>query len=85
MVGIPVAVLGVFWFLMGLVVQDLSNWPWMLTAFLAGYALQYWGHLVEGNTMGELIPVFRALGWKYHAIAPQFQTQRDEASVGTGL
>lgn len=45
-------------------------WPWCLGLFAGGYLLQWAGHLVEGNDVGELIPLKRALGLRVVAVAP---------------
>ncbi len=38
-------------------------------AFVAGYALQFAGHAIEGNDAGELILFKRLLGRPYVAVA----------------
>lgn len=40
----------------------LRQWPLALSLFLAGYALQFVGHLVEGNRSGEELFIRRLLG-----------------------
>ena len=65
-------------------VVQLANWRWDLwwrpTVLLAaGYLLQWVGHRIEGNTMGELILLKKWRGRPYVAIAPQYQN-RDFAS-----
>lgn len=67
MVGIPLSLLvaPALWF--------LAPWTWGLAAFLGGYLLQWIGHRVEGNDVGEFIPIKRWLGLPVVAIAPQFQ------------
>src|SRR5437016_496560 len=62
MVGIPVAVasLPMFCFL---------PWFWGAGALVLGYALQYAGHLVEGNDVGEWAAIKRLLGLPYVGIA----------------
>lgn len=62
MVGIPVAVAG-----MPLLV--LAPWYWGVGAIVFGYFLQWVGHRVEGNDVGELIPIKKALGMKTVAVA----------------
>lgn len=37
-------------------------WWWALTAFLAGYAMQFAGHAIEGNDAGEVILVKKFFG-----------------------
>jgi uncharacterized membrane protein YGL010W len=38
---------------------------WAAAAFVAGYALQFAGHAIEGNDAGEVILVKRMLGMPY--------------------
>jgi len=65
MLGIPLA-------LAGLVLLVLAPWYWGVLAIVAGYALQWVGHRVEGNDVGEFIPLKRLLGLPVVAIAPQY-------------
>ena len=67
MVGIPLA-------LAGLPMLFVLDWYWGLGAIVAGYLLQWIGHKVEGNDVGEFIPVKKLLGLPYIAIAPQFSS-----------
>jgi len=64
MLGIPLAVSGV-------PLLFLVEWPWGVGAILLGYLFQWIGHRVEGNDVGEFIPVKKLLGLPYVAIAPQ--------------
>ena len=41
--------------------------------FVLGYVLQYLGHCVEGNDLGEWAGIKRLLGWPYVAISPRWQ------------
>ncbi|MCS7271481.1 MAG: DUF962 domain-containing protein, partial [Gemmataceae bacterium] len=61
LVGIPLA-------FTGLVLLALVPWPYGLTAVGVGYLLQWLGHRIEGNDVGELIPLKRLLGWPVVAI-----------------
>lgn len=63
MLGIPLAVAGV-------PLLFLTDWYWGVGAILAGYFLQWVGHRVEGNDVGEFIPVKKLLGLPYVAVAP---------------
>jgi hypothetical protein len=65
MLGIPLAFASVpiFFF---------ADWEWALAALVGGYLLQWIGHRVEGNDVGELIPFKRLLGLPVVAIAPQY-------------
>lgn len=65
MVGIPVAVAGV-------PLLFVADWEWGVGALALGYLLQWVGHRVEGNDVGELIPLKRLLGLPVVAIAPQY-------------
>ena len=63
MVGIPLAVAGV-------PLLFLAPWYCGVGAIVLGYFLQWVGHRVEGNDVGEFIPVKRMLGLPVVAIAP---------------
>ena len=66
MLGIPLAVAGV-------VLLFVADWYWGVAAVVAGYFLQWVGHRVEGNDVGELIPLKRLLGLPVVPIARQFE------------
>jgi|SRR6516164_7672481 hypothetical protein len=66
LLGIPCAVLGVVLFF-------LLPWYWGVAAIVLGYALQYAGHAVEGNDVGEWAAVKRMLGLPFVGIAPRWQ------------
>src|SRR5262245_40942247 len=71
LVGIPLAVAGF--------VELISSrwhslpWYWGVGGFVVGYFLQWVGHRIEGNDVGELIPIKRLLGLPTVSIAPQYQ------------
>ncbi len=65
MLGIPLAIVG-------LILPFFVEWYWGAGAFVLGYLFQWSGHLVEGNDVGEMIPVKKALGLRTVAIAPQY-------------
>jgi hypothetical protein len=65
MLGIPLAVAG-------LPLLFLAPWYYGVGAIAGGYFLQWVGHRVEGNDVGEFIPVKRLLGLPVVAIAPQY-------------
>lgn len=69
MLGIPLAFAGVYLFC----ALEWSQWYWGVGAFVLGYLLQYIGHCVEGNDVGEWAGIKRLLGWPYVSIAPQYQ------------
>src|ERR1043166_7904442 len=72
MIGIPMTVVGV-----ALVILYPMDWHWGVGAFVFGYALQYVGHRVEGNDMGEWAGIKRLLGLPYVAISPRWQKKED--------
>ena len=65
MLGIPLAAAGI-------PLLFVADWPWGVGAIVGGYVLQWVGHQVEGNDVGELIPIKRLLGLPVVAIAPQY-------------
>jgi hypothetical protein len=82
--GIPIAVAG-----LGLVSTPLwpaallaesgQLWAWGLGVVVAGYALQYIGHRVEGNDVGEWAGIKAMLGLPYVAVSPRWQGAGAEA------
>ena len=66
MLGIPLALLA------APVLFFIADWWWAVAAFLSGYLLQWIGHRVEGNDVGEFIPIKKLLGLKVVAVAPQY-------------
>ena len=56
MLGIPAC------FLAAPVLLALQQWLMALVLFIAGYALQFIGHLIEGNRSGEEMLFRRLLG-----------------------
>jgi hypothetical protein len=68
--GIPSAVAG---FVL------LFVWPWWgLSGLVVGYLLQWAGHLVEGNDVGEWAGIKRLLGLPYVSISPRWQNPHPE-------
>jgi hypothetical protein len=67
LVGIPLALL------VAPALLVFLPWYWAVGSFVLGYFFQWVGHRVEGNDVGEFIPLKRLLGWKVVAVAPQFE------------
>jgi hypothetical protein len=67
MIGIPTAVVGVV-----LLIAEWEYWWWGLTVLAAGYVLQWLGHVVEGNDVGEWAAIKMCFGMPVVAVAPQF-------------
>ena len=76
LVGIPLALAGV-------VLLCFQQWMWGIGAFLAGYALQFIGHRVEGNDVGEVAAIKWLLGLPYVPISPRWQQASSETSQST--
>ena len=73
MLGIPLAVTGIVLF----IAWPLQDWYWGASAFVLGYVLQYIGHKLEGNDLGEWAGIKRLLGLPYVSIAPPRQRAID--------
>ena len=73
--GIPLALAGLVLFFVW-----WPEWYWGLAAFVGGYLLQWIGHLVEGNDLGEWAGVKRMLGLPYVSISPRYQKPPDQTS-----
>jgi|YNPBryunderm2012_1023409.scaffolds.fasta_scaffold57042_1 hypothetical protein len=76
LVGIPLT-------LVGISLLFLTDWPWGVSCFVFGYFLQWVGHRIEGNDVGELIPLKRLLGLPVVAIAPQYRKDHPPGSVAS--
>ncbi|HZT80531.1 MAG TPA: Mpo1-like protein [Gemmataceae bacterium] len=71
LIGIPLAVAGVvllFWPGVG--------WYWGVGGLVVGYFLQWVGHQVEGNDVGEWAGIKRLLGLPYVGVAPRYQARQ---------
>ncbi len=80
-VGIPLTLAAV-----GLAVVQLIDWRWDLwwrpaVLFAAGYVLQWLGHRIEGNTMGELILILKWLDRPHTSISPKYQERDSDLEV----
>jgi hypothetical protein len=68
-VGIPLALVGVVLFF----ALPWDQWYWGVGGFVLGYLLQYVGHRVEGNDLGEWAGIKRLFGLPCVSIAPRWQ------------
>ncbi len=71
LLGIPLAVAGV-------VLLFVLPWYWGAGLLVLGYLFQFVGHRVEGNDVGELIPVKKALGLPVVAVVPRQPADRTD-------
>ena len=84
MVGIPLAVAGLLlggW-QMPPPLSEPAMWGlwWRPVGLIVlGYLLQWIGHRLEGNDVGELILVKRLLGLPYVDISPRFARPQDQS------
>jgi uncharacterized membrane protein YGL010W len=82
-VGIPLTIAAVAlaaWQLW-LAQADPSWWGlwWRPAGLLVlGYALQYIGHVHEGNDMGEVVLIKKLLGRPYVAVSPRYARETDQ-------
>ena len=76
LIGIPVAVAAIPVFF-------LLPWYWGVAALFIGYALQFVGHAVEGNDVGEWAAIKRMLGLPYVGIAPRWQQREANSTAAT--
>ncbi len=77
LVGIPLTIAALI--LGGVQLAD-ARWDlWWRPAglFVLGYLLQWIGHLIEGNDMGELILIKRWRGKPYTTISPRYAARAD--------
>jgi hypothetical protein len=81
MLGIPLAFAGI-------PLLFVAEWYWGAGAIVVGYLLQWIGHRIEGNDVGELIPLKRLLGLPVVAIAPRSASvgvSASEKTAGSGF
>lgn len=72
MVGIPLTIAAIPLAVVQLARDEWSLWWRPAALFVGGYFLQWVGHLIEGNDMGELILIKKKLGKPYLAISPRY-------------
>jgi hypothetical protein len=78
--GIPLTIAAVV-----LTVVQLAGWRWDLwyrpvVLLTVGYLLQWIGHILEGNDMGEVILVKKLLGRPYVAVSPRYAADQRSQS-----
>ncbi len=82
-VGIPLLAAGL---ILGLV--QLCQWRWDLWwrptgLIIVSYLLQWLGHRVEGNDLGEVVLLKKLLGRPYVAVSPRFSTPNNQTEPAT--
>ncbi len=72
MIGIPMTIACVPLALVQLSRDQWDLW-WRPVVLLAGgYLLQWIGHVIEGNDMGEIILIKKLMGRPYVAVSPRY-------------
>jgi len=71
-VGIPLTIVAVGLLVWQLVLGLWGLWWRPLALLVLGYGLQWLGHVIEGNDMGEVILVKKWLGLRYTAVSPRY-------------
>lgn len=73
MVGIPMTIAAAILACVQLADSRWDLWWRPAALFFGGYLLQWIGHKIEGNTMGEFILVNKWLGRPYTAVSPRYR------------
>ena len=71
--GIPLTLAAVALALVQLADSRWGLWWRPVLLLVAGYLLQWIGHAIEGNDMGEIILVKKFLGRPYTAVSPRYE------------
>jgi hypothetical protein len=77
MLGVPLAVAGLLLMLASALFLSVRLY-WGVGTLIAGYVLQYLGHRVEGNDVGEWAAIKRLFGLPCTLIAPRWLPGRQE-------
>jgi hypothetical protein len=71
-VGIPLTIFGVVVAVFQLYHGMWDDWWRPFVFWIVGYAMQWIGHVHEGNDMGEVILFKRLLGKPFVAVSPRY-------------
>lgn len=74
MIGIPLTIAAIPLALVQLSDSRWDLWWRPVLLLIGGYFLQWIGHKIEGNDMGEVILLKKLLGRPYVAVSPRYQT-----------
>ena len=72
MVGIPLTMAACVLAIVQLTQGRWDLWWRPVLLLIAGYFLQWVGHAIEGNELGEVVLIKRMLGKPYVAISPRY-------------
>jgi len=78
-IGIPLTIVGVVVIVLQTASSSSHLWPYAAGLLIVGYFLQWVGHRIEGNDMGELILLKKVFGKPYVAISPRYARRRNSS------
>ncbi len=81
--GIPMTIASVVLALVQLRAEQWDLWWRPVVLLVGGYVLQWIGHMIEGNDVGEWILVKKMLGRDYVAVSPRYK-RREREGEGEG-
>lgn len=81
LIGIPMTIVAVVLAIVQLAQGRWDLWWRPAVLFVGGYLLQYVGHRIEGNDMGEVVLVKKWLGRPYVAVAPRYSSIETDTSA----
>ncbi len=76
LLGIPLTIAAVALALVQLADSRWDLWWRPVVLLVVGYLLQWIGHSIEGNDMGEIILIKKLLGRPYVAISPRYSEDK---------
>lgn len=76
LIGVPLALVAVGLFIAYAITGRWERWCWPVVLLAVGYLLQWIGHRIEGNDMGEIILIKKSLGRPYVAISPRYAQEQ---------
>ena len=82
LLGIPLTIASIPLAIVQLSQDQWSLWWRPVALFVGGYLLQWIGHLIEGNDMGEVILIKKRLGKPYVAVSPKYAAQQNNSQTG---
>ena len=76
-VGIPLTIIALVLAVWQLAAGRWDLWWRPVSLLVLGYLLQWLGHCIEGNDMGEIILVKKKIHRPYIAISPRYQPKNN--------
>jgi len=82
LIGIPLTIACIPLAILQLTHDQWDLWWRPVALLVGGYLLQWIGHLIEGNDMGEVILIKKRLGKSYIAVSPKYAAQQNNSQTG---